>query len=73
MRKACFLFSLIAILLSSCTNLHFEEKIRFENNNWIKFNDLNIKIPVEAGKSYSFSGNIITDSTYTNNHQNSGL
>lgn len=54
----------VIAIFSSCNSNHFEKSIRFENNNWIKFNNLEFEIPVEAGNSYSFSGNIITDSTF---------
>lgn len=53
------------MMLMSCQpSYHFEKKHRFENKNWVKFNDLKYEVPVEAGKRYSFSGNILFDSTY---------
>jgi len=55
----------IVFSFSSCNSDHFQKSIRFENNNWNKFNELEYEIPVEAGKTYDFSGNIITDSTFT--------
>jgi len=52
------------ITFSSCDSNHFEKNIRFEHKNWIKFHELNYEIPVESGKIYNFTGNIITDSTF---------
>lgn len=64
MKRILLLLPLL-ILLSACQpSHHFDKKHRFENNNWVKFNNLKYEIPVEQGKSYSFTGNIITDSTY---------
>ncbi len=62
MRKICFIF--LVFTFSSCIQNHFEKEIRFENNNWNKFNELEFNIPIEAGETYSFYGNIYTDSTY---------
>lgn len=69
-----FLYLIILIAFISCKpSTHFEEKIRFVNNNWNKFNELNFDIPVEAGKSYNFKGNIITDSSYLNRKMEIGF
>ena len=59
-------FLVVLISLVSCQpSTHFEETVEFDHNNWVKFNDLNFNIPVEAGKTYSFNGSITVDSTYT--------
>jgi len=57
---------LLVILLSACqSSPHFEKHIRFKNANWKKFTELKYDIPVESGKTYSFRGEIITDTNYT--------
>lgn len=56
---------IITILLGACqVPSHFENNHRFVNNNWIRFNDLVYEVPVEAGDTYSFHGNLITDSLF---------
>ncbi len=61
-----FSFLVVLIALVSCQpSNHFEDTIEFDNNNWMKFSDLDFEIPVEAGKTYSFNGSITVDSTYT--------
>lgn len=68
MRKIGFFLSILSLVIissfTSCNSNHFEKNIRFENQNWVKFNELDFEIPVEAGKTYDFFGNIITDSTF---------
>lgn len=69
-----FLFIIIAIGFISCNpSTHFEKKTNFESSDWNKFNDLTYHIPVEAGKSYTFEGVIITDSTYTHRKMELGF
>lgn len=62
MRRFWFIF--LVFTFSSCIQNHFEKEIRFENNNWIKFNELEFNIPIDAGETYHFYGNIYTDSTF---------
>lgn len=68
MKKISFyiaIFSLtIAFSFSSCNSNHFQKNIRFDNQNWKKFNELKYEIPVEAGKTYDFTGTFITDTTF---------
>jgi hypothetical protein len=59
-----FWFIFLVFILNSCSQNHFEKEIRFENNNWNKFNELELNIPIEAGETYDFFGNIYTDSTF---------
>lgn len=72
--KQIQLFILISIFSISCTNqVVFEENHRFKDNNWFRFDDLIYEINVEAGKVYSFSGNIITDATYKSRKMDLGF
>lgn len=73
MRLFGFFISVVLISLTSCNYNHFEKHIRFEKNNWTKFNELDIIIPVLADKTYDFTGNIITDSTYNNRKMEVGF
>lgn len=73
MNRILLLLPLLVLLLSCQPSHHFDKKHRFENNNWLKFNDLKYEIPVEQGKSYSFSGNIITDSSYQHRKMDIGF
>ena len=60
-----FLFFIIIIGLSACKHqAYYEENVIFENADWNKFKTLEYQIPVEAGKTYSIEGIIITDSNY---------
>jgi len=65
MKKTLFFIIIILGLFACKPSLHYEKNIKFENNNWRKFDNLEFKIPVEAGKIYSFDANIITDTNYT--------
>ena len=59
-------FFIILVVLTSCKpSTHFEKTIDFERDNWVKFRNLEYRIPVEAGKIYSFNGAITIDSNYT--------
>jgi len=64
MHRFYILIIFIIIVFSSCSSTHFQDEVRFDNNNWTKFNELEFNIPVEADKTYSFSGHIITESTF---------
>lgn len=64
MKKIIIILPFLFMMMACQPSYHFEKKHRFNNKNWFKFNDLKYEIQVEAGKTYSFSGNIITDSTY---------
>lgn len=64
MQKVGLLFVLIISFISCSRSTHFEQDTRFSNNNWIKFNDLVYTFPVEAGKEYTFFGELLTDSTF---------
>jgi len=66
MRKIILALTLLWMITACQNSNHFDKKHRFENNNWFKFNDLKYDIPVNAGETYSFTGNIITDSSYQN-------
>jgi len=61
-----FLFFIIVIGISACKkSAYYEKNVIFENTDWNKFETLEYQIPVEAGKTYSFEGIIITDTNYT--------
>ncbi len=66
MNKYFFFFIIIIISFSACKpSVHYKKIIKFENSDWMKFNNLEYQIPVEAGKVYSFEGIFTLDSLYT--------
>ena len=63
--KKTLIYIIIILSLSACkSSIHYEKSLEFKNNDWGKFDDLKFQIPVEAGKSYSFTATIITDTNY---------
>lgn len=64
MRNHILIFAIVLISFVSCNSNHSKQEIRFPNNNWIKFNELEFNLAVEAGKSYDFSANLITDTLF---------
>ncbi len=69
-----FYFLLLVIVITSCqSGVSFQQKTEFPKNNWIKFNNQNFKIPVEADKTYTFKAILITDSSFKERKLEIGL
>lgn len=69
-----FSFLLLVIFLASCQSGNtFHQKVEFPKNNWIKFNNQNYEIPVEADKTYTFKAILITDSSFKERKLEIGL
>jgi len=64
MNKFFYLTMLFFALTACQPPVYYQQEVKFENSNWIKFNDLNFDIPVEGGKTYSFEAIITCDSNY---------
>lgn len=72
--KNIFSIILLSLLAFSCSNSTvFEHNHDFSNNNWVRFDEINYEVDVEAGQKYIFEGNITIDSSYNSRKMELGF